>query len=98
MILETKSSAKDSFGTFQATEVTKFHTKTNTPSTKRAALDQITKDAKSKCYFWIHGRTRRLDHTSSTCNFPKIEHQLGATFGEKMGGSKKWWEDNKACE
>ena len=27
------------------------HTKENTPSTNRTALDQKTKDAKSKCYF-----------------------------------------------
>ena len=26
------------------------HTKTKTPATKRTALDQKTKDAKSKCY------------------------------------------------
>ena len=43
-----------------------FHTKAKTPSTKRTALDQKTKDDKSKCYFWTHGRTCRLDHTSTT--------------------------------
>ena len=74
------------------------HTKAKTPSTKRTALDQKTKDAKSKCYCWTHGRTRRMDHTSATCNFPKIGHQVGATFGEKMGGSEKWCEEDNARE
>ena len=63
------------------------HTKARTLSTNRTALDKKTKDAKSKCYFWTHGRTRRLDHTSATCNFPKTGHQVEATFVNKMGGS-----------
>ena len=74
------------------------HTKSKKPSTKRTALDQKTKDSKSKCYCWTHGRTRRLDHTSTTCNFPKTGHQVGATFGDKMGGSEKWCEEDKARE
>ena len=74
------------------------HNKANTPSTKRTTLDQKTKDAKSKCYYWTHGRTHRLDHTSTTCNFPNTGHQLGATFGNKMGGSEKWCEEDKARE
>ena len=44
----------------------RVHTKEKKPSTKRTTLDQKTKDAKSKCYCWTHGRTRRLDHTSAT--------------------------------
>ena len=63
------------------------HTKAKTPSTNRTTLDQKTKDSKSKCYFWTHGRTRRLDHTSATYNFPKTGHQVEATFVNKMGGS-----------
>ena len=74
------------------------HTKAKKPSTNRTALDQKTKDTKSKCYCWNHGRTRRLDYTSATCNFPNTGHQLGATFGNKMGGSKKWYEEDKARE
>ena len=42
------------------------HTKAKTPSTKRTALDQKAKDAKSECYCWTHGITRRLEHTSAT--------------------------------
>ena len=42
------------------------HTKAKTPYTKRTTIDQKTKDAKSKCYCWTHGRTRRLEHTSAT--------------------------------
>ena len=61
------------------------HTKAKTPSTKRTALDQKTKDSKSKCYFWTHGRTRRLNRTNATCNFPKAGHQVGETFGEIAG-------------
>ena len=72
------------------------HTKAKTPSTKRTALDQKTKDAKSKCYCWTNGRTRILDHTSATCNFPNTGHQVGATFGKNMGGSEKWCEEDKA--
>ena len=75
-----------------------FHTKAKTPSTDRTALYQKTKDAKSKCYCCTHGRTRRLDHSSATCNFPKTIHQVGATFGDKMGGRDKWCKEDKACE
>ena len=75
-----------------------LHTKAKIPPTKRTTVDKKTKDAKLKCYFWTHGRTRRLDHTSATCNLPKTGHQVGATFGENMGGSKKWYEEDKACE
>ena len=75
-----------------------FYTKAKTPSTKSTALDKKTKDAKSKCYYWNHGRTHRLDHTSATCNFPKTGHQVGAKFGDKMGGSEKWYEEDKARE
>ena len=74
------------------------HTKTKTPATKRTALDQKTKDAKSKCYCWTHGGTCRLDHTSATYNFPKTGHQVGATFGNKMRRNDKWWEEDKARE
>ena len=42
------------------------HTKSKTPATNRKSLDQKTKNAKSKCYYWTHGRTRRLYHTSAT--------------------------------
>ena len=72
------------------------HTKTKTPSTNRTALDQKTNDAKSKYYFWTHGITRRLEHTSATYNFPKRGHQVRATFGVNMGGSEKWYEEDKA--
>ena len=74
------------------------HTKSKTPSTNRTVLDQKTKDDKSKCYCWTHGRTRRLDHTSATCNFPNTGHQVGATIGDKMGGSEKWCEEEKDRE
>ena len=56
-----------------------------TQYTKRTALDKKAKDAKSKCYCWTHGRTLRLDHASKTCNLPNTGHQVGSTFGEKMG-------------
>ena len=79
-------------------QVLQVHTKADTPSTKRTALDQKTKNAKLKCYCWTHGRTCRLDHTSATYNFPKTGDQVGATFGEKMGGSKKWCNEDKARE
>ena len=51
-----------------------------------------------KCYCWTQWRTCRLDHTSATYNFPNIGHQVGATFGDKMGGSKKWCEEDKTRE
>ena len=73
-------------------------TKAKTPDTKITALYQKTKDDKSKCYYWTHGRTRRLDHTSANCNFPKTGHQVGSNFGYKMGGSEKWCEEDKARE
>ena len=74
------------------------HTNTNTPSIKRTALDQKTKDDKSNWYCCTHGRTHRLNHTSATCNFSKTGHQVGATFGNNMGGSDKWCEEDKARE
>ena len=73
-------------------------TKAKTPTTKITVLDKKTKDATSKCYRWTHTRTCRLDHTSATYNFPKTGHQEGATFGDKMGGSKKWYEEDKYRE
>ena len=79
-------------------QVIQVHTKANTSSTKRTALDPKTKYAKSKCYCWTHGRNHRLDHNRETCNIPKIGHQVGATFGEKMAGSEKWCEEEKARE
>ena len=74
------------------------HTKAKTPSTKRTALYQKTKNDKSKCYYWTHGITRIRDHNRATCNFPKTGHQVGATSGNKMGGSKKLCEEDKARE
>ena len=73
-------------------------TKTKTSATKRTALDPKTKDAKSKCYYLTHGINHRIDHTSSTCNFPKTGHQLGANFGDNMGGRDKWCKKDKARE
>ena len=61
------------------------HTKIKTPATKRAELYPKTKDAELKCYCWTHGRTRRLEHTSTICNLPKTGYQVGATFGDKKG-------------
>ena len=42
--------------------------------------------------------TRTLEHTSATCNFPRTGNQVGATFGDKMGGIKKWCEEEKVSE
>ena len=81
---------------YKQLQAIQVHTKAKTPSTKRTTLYQKTKDAKLKCYCWTHGRTHRLDHTSATCNFPKTGHQVGATFGDNMGGSEKWCEEDKA--
>ena len=73
-------------------------TKRKIPATNRTALYNKTKDSKSKCYYWTHERTLRLDHTGATCNFPKTGHQEGATFGKNMVGSKKRCEEYKAHE
>ena len=77
----------------QALQVQK---KTKTPSTKITAIDKNIKDDKSNCYCWTHGRTRRLEHISATCNLPNTGHQLGATFEDKMEGSEKWFEEEKS--
>ena len=69
-----------------------------TPATNRTALYQKTKDAKLKCYWWTHGRIRRLDNTRKICKFSNTGHQVGATFGDKMGGSEKWCTEDKARE
>ena len=65
-------------------------TKAKTPTIKKTELDKKTKEAKSKCYYWTHGRNCRLEHTSATYNFPKTGHQVGANFGNNMGGIEKW--------
>ena len=41
--------------------------KVKTPTSEIPVLDKKTKETKSKCYFWTHGRTCSLDHTSTTC-------------------------------
>ena len=83
---------------YEQLQAIQVHTKAKTPPTKRIALDQKTKDSKSKCYCWTHGRNLRLDHTNATCNLTKAGNQVGATFGDKMGGSEKWCEEDKAHE
>ena len=81
IISEPNSSTRDDFVLSKKLQALQVHTKVNKPSTKRTALDQKTKDVKSKCYCRTHGRTHRLDHTSATWNFPKTGHQVGAIFG-----------------
>ena len=71
-------------------------TQKKTPATNRTALDKKTKDAISKFYCWNHWRTRRLDYTNATYEYPKIGHQVGVTFGNNMGRSKKRCEEYKA--
>ena len=61
---------------YHGLQAIQVHTKAKTPATNRTSLYKKTKEAKSKCYFWTHGRTRRLDNTSTTCNLPKTGHQV----------------------
>ena len=63
-----------------------------TPTTEIPVLDKKTKETKLKCYCWNYGRTLSLGHTSANCWFPKIWHQVEATLGNKIGGSKKFKE------
>ena len=42
------------------------HEKAKIPTAEIPLLNNNTKETKSKCYCWNHGRTRRLDHTSAT--------------------------------
>ena len=81
---------------YKELQTLQVHIKTKTSATERIVLDQKTKDANSKCYCWTHGRTRRLDHDSATYNFLNTGHQVGATFGHKMGGSEKCCKEDKA--
>ena len=71
-------------------------TKAKIPPTNRTAIDKNKKEAKSKYYCCTRGRTRRLDHTSATLNFPKTGHQVVATFENKMGVNEKGCEEDKA--
>ena len=45
-------------------------------------------DNESYCH--THGRTRRDDHTSATCNHPEDGHVTTATLGDKKGGSTRY--------
>ena len=45
-------------------------------------------DNESYCH--THGRTRRDDHTSATCNHPVDGHVTNATLGDKKGGSTRY--------
>jgi len=44
-------------------------------------------------YCHTHGRTRNSAHTSPTCNHPGEQHDVGATFEDRRGGSTRWCED-----
>ena len=81
---------------YKQLQTLQVQTRAKKPATKRTALDKKIKDDKLKCYCWTHRRTRRMDHTSATCNLPKTGHQVGATFGYKIGGSEKWFKEEKA--
>ena len=41
-------------------------------------------------YCHTHGRTRRPDHTSATCQHPREGHQLTATLSDRQGGSNRY--------
>ena len=44
----------------------------------------------NESYFHTHGRTRRNDHTSATCNHPADGHVTTATLGDKKCGSTRY--------
>ena len=67
--------------------------KAKIPNSESTVLDKKTKETKWKSYCWTHGKTCSLDHTIATYRFPKTGHQVGATLGNKMGGSEKFKED-----
>ena len=67
--------------------------KAEIPTTETPVLDKKTKETKSKCYCWTHGRTCSLYRTSTIFVFPKIGHQVGATSGNKMTGIENFKED-----
>ena len=46
-------------------------------------------------YCHTHGRTRRPDHTSATCQNPREGHQITATLANCQGGSN-WYCGNTA--
>ena len=72
--------------------------KANTPNSERPVLYNWARENKSKCYYWNHGRTHSLDHTSAAYLYPKTGHQVGATLGGNMGGNEKWYKEDKAHE
>ena len=45
-------------------------------------------DTESYCH--THGRTRRDDHTRSTCNHPADGHVTTATLSDKKGGNTRY--------
>ena len=54
-------------------------------TTRNPRRTNRNQDKESYCH--THGRTRRDDHTSSTCNHPADGHITTATLGDKKGGS-----------
>ena len=53
-------------------------------------LRRTNRNQDNESYFHTHGRTRRDDHTSATCNHPSNGHVTTATLGNKKGGSTRY--------
>ena len=68
-------------------------------------MENKAKETKYKWYCWTHGRTRRIEHTSATCIYPKnrtpirsnlLEHD-GSKLEVVQGGQVPWieWRSEK---
>ena len=58
-----------------------------TPSANPTVRRDRSSNANNKSYCHTHGRTRRNDHTSATCNNPAEGHIATATLHNRQGGS-----------
>jgi hypothetical protein len=59
----------------------------STATTTTCVSALTTLDTLPCAYFWTHGHTANLEHTSTTCQYPDDGHQVAATMMNKMGGT-----------
>ena len=71
---------------------------TKKPATEKPETDNNQYLNKSKRYWWTHGRTHSLNHTSAACRYLNKGHQIGATLDSRMGGSDRWCKEYQTHE
>ena len=68
------------------------------PATEKNATYKNQYLNRSKRYYWTHGRTLSLDHTSPTCRYHKKRNHVGETLDNRMGGNGNWFKEDQTHE